>query len=322
MKTCGYKNKMNSYLDGELSGAQRCSFEEHLLGCPRCREEVEQYQTMLAELHGLEDREVPPMLAERLHAALSSEILKGTGRAKSRMAWPWVLSTASAVVVIGIVGVAALLGGHPTAGVHRYSNQAASTSGLMAPGAQAESDAIPKALPAASMAPTPAPTAAPAAALASIPAKTDSSVSAKAAASEGVMIANPWKDATSGDAAKVLGGTFYTFTTLSQDYEQYALMVTTSDVVKNGSVPTVWVRFKKGDEDVSLQMSIGGKLSDDELKGTKVAVNGADAYFMSKDDGTTQIAWESNGITFLISTSTPWSQADLVSLAEGVQAVQ
>jgi hypothetical protein len=175
----------------------------------------------------------------------------------------------------------------------------------------------------AAMAPIPAPTAAPASTAAPTAASTEEPAGiTEKATSQGMRIANPWRDATPNEAAKILGGTFYNITTLDKGYEQYALMVTTDDAVKNGSNPTVWVRFKKGDEDVSLQMFIGGQLSPDDLKGTKVAVSGADAYYMSNEDGTTQIAWESNGIYFLVSTNTPWSQADLVSLAEGVQAVK
>lgn len=135
------------------------------------------------------------------------------------------------------------------------------------------------------------------------------------------QIANPWQDATPAEAAKVLGGTFYNFSTLGSDYQQYALMVTTDDAVKKGSQPCAWVRFRKGDEDISLQMFKGGKPDFVDQKGTKVAVNGADAYYADNGDGTAQISWEANGVTFLISTSTAWSQADLVSLATGVSAV-
>jgi cell division septum initiation protein DivIVA len=162
MKTCGFEKQINPYLDGELSGAKLRSFEAHLEACPRCREEVEQYRGLLNELHGLEDLEVPPLLAERLHAALSNEILKGDGRVKKRKVWPWVLSTATAAVVIGAIGVAALFGGNQTAGMHILANQSAGSPNIEAPGTQADAEAMPAATMAA-MAPIPAPTEAPAA---------------------------------------------------------------------------------------------------------------------------------------------------------------
>jgi hypothetical protein len=113
MKTCGFEKMINAYLDGELSGAKLRSFEEHLPACPRCREDVEQYRSMLEALRGAVDREVPPMLQERLHAALSKEISKGEGRMKRRVN-PWVLApvVSAAVVVCAVGGV--LLFGNPS----------------------------------------------------------------------------------------------------------------------------------------------------------------------------------------------------------------
>jgi anti-sigma factor RsiW len=77
MKTCGFENQINPYLDGELSDAKLSAFEAHLQACPQCREEVEQYRGMLDSLHGIGDREVPPMLQDRLHAALPMKFRKG-----------------------------------------------------------------------------------------------------------------------------------------------------------------------------------------------------------------------------------------------------
>jgi hypothetical protein len=116
MKTCGFVSQINAYLDGELSGAKLRAFEEHLAACPRCREEAEQYRELLGELHGMGDREVPPMLQERLHAALSNEISKGDGRVKRKFK-PWMLAPISAAVVC-VLGVSVWLasGGLPRAG--------------------------------------------------------------------------------------------------------------------------------------------------------------------------------------------------------------
>jgi len=148
------------------------------------------------------------------------------------------------------------------------------------------------------------------------------SATAQASATKGnAQIANPWKDATFAEAAKVLGGTMYNFSTLDKSYEQYALLVTTDDAVKNGLQPTAWVRYKKGDEDISLQLFKGGKLTDDLLKGKKTAVNGAPAYIANTTDGTSQIAWEANGLLMEIGTSTTWSDDALVKLAEGVSVL-
>ncbi len=110
MKTCGFENQINQYLDGELSGAKLRAFEAHLQECPSCREEVEQFRGLLDGLHSLEDREVPPALRERLHAALSEEIAKGDGRVKRKLN-PWALTAAAAALVVVLVGGTMLAGG-------------------------------------------------------------------------------------------------------------------------------------------------------------------------------------------------------------------
>lgn len=136
------------------------------------------------------------------------------------------------------------------------------------------------------------------------------------------QIANPWADANPAKAAEVLGGTMYSFTTLDKAYEQYALMVTTDDAVKNKSVkPTAWIRFRKGEDDVSLQIFNGGKLDAEQLKGVMTAVNGTSAYIIEPGDGTKSIAWEANGLLYVISTSSAWTGDALVALAEGVKPI-
>ena len=135
------------------------------------------------------------------------------------------------------------------------------------------------------------------------------------------QLPNPWIDATAAQAAEVLGGTMYSFTTLDSAYKQYALLVTTDDAVqKTGVKPTAWVRFQKGDEDVSLQIFKGGKLDAEQLKGTPADLKGAMAYISQNEDGTSNIAWEANGLLYEISTSIPWSSGDLIALAQGVKA--
>jgi hypothetical protein len=136
------------------------------------------------------------------------------------------------------------------------------------------------------------------------------------------QIANPWVDATVAEAAKVLGGTMYNITTLDDSYTQYALIVTTDDAVKGGSLPTAWVRFHKTEQDdVSLQIFKGGKLSDEQLKGKEVSVNGLPAYILSggENGGVPEIAWENGGLLFTISTSPAMNDDALVALAQGVK---
>jgi hypothetical protein len=136
------------------------------------------------------------------------------------------------------------------------------------------------------------------------------------------QLANPWIDATPAQAAQVLGGTFYNFTTLDSAYKQYALLVTTDAAIAKGDLPpTAWVRYKKGDADVSMQMFKGAKLSADELKGTQAGVNAAAAYILHNGDGTAQISWETDGILFKIGTNSDWTDAALTALAQGVKAV-
>ena len=109
MNTCGFEKQKNLYLDGELSGAKLAAFEAHLQQCPECREELEQYRGLLDALKDLPERDVPPALQDRLHAALSQEILKGDGRVKRKFN-PWALSAVAAAVVV-FVCVGALAAG-------------------------------------------------------------------------------------------------------------------------------------------------------------------------------------------------------------------
>jgi len=94
---------------------------------------------MLAELRGMEEREVPAPLQDRLHAALSNEILKGDGRVKRKLN-PWALTAIATVVVVCLFGGGVLLGGinnaSPTSLM--YSNglsKAQDSAGLEAPSA-------------------------------------------------------------------------------------------------------------------------------------------------------------------------------------------
>jgi hypothetical protein len=111
MKTCGFENQINLYLDNELSGAELRSFEAHLQACPECRKEVEQTRGMLRELGGLKEREVPALLADRLHAALLNEIAKGDGRLKRKFR-PWALTSVSAAALVVLVITGVLLFGN------------------------------------------------------------------------------------------------------------------------------------------------------------------------------------------------------------------
>ena len=43
-----YKDLLMSYLDDELSGEQRRQFEEHLVGCPDCAGELEEFKKLKA----------------------------------------------------------------------------------------------------------------------------------------------------------------------------------------------------------------------------------------------------------------------------------
>ncbi len=110
MNTCSFEKHINQYLDGELSSSKLRAFEAHLLECRSCREEVEQFRGLLEDLHGLEDREVPPALRERLHTALSEEIVKGDGRVNRKLN-PWALTAAAAALVVVLVGGTMLSGG-------------------------------------------------------------------------------------------------------------------------------------------------------------------------------------------------------------------
>jgi anti-sigma factor RsiW len=111
MKTCGFEKQIDLYLDNELSGAELRSFEAHLQACPECRKQVEQTRGMLLKLRGMAEREAPAMLSDRLHAALSNEIVKGDGRVKRKFK-PWALTSVSAAALVVLVITGVLLFGN------------------------------------------------------------------------------------------------------------------------------------------------------------------------------------------------------------------
>ncbi|MBI2535380.1 MAG: zf-HC2 domain-containing protein, partial [Gemmatimonadetes bacterium] len=68
-----WTDRLSEYLDGELSATERLQIEEHLGGCPACRETLDELRVVVARAASLEDgapeRDLWPAVAERIGAA-------------------------------------------------------------------------------------------------------------------------------------------------------------------------------------------------------------------------------------------------------------
>lgn len=60
---------VTAYLEGALPAVDRDRFEAHLLGCPDCREYVDQMRETIARTGSLTEEDVPPDTMARLRAA-------------------------------------------------------------------------------------------------------------------------------------------------------------------------------------------------------------------------------------------------------------
>lgn len=97
MKCAKAKNLMSSYLDGEISAAERESFEDHVRGCAACGR-------TLAELAGVNRLfaeasrfKTPPGFSRRVMAAAEAE------PARASFWTPGVIGLAEAVVLLAVI---------------------------------------------------------------------------------------------------------------------------------------------------------------------------------------------------------------------------
>lgn len=108
-------DRLEAFAEGSLDEAERVVVESHLLGCPRCDTEIEEWRALFAALSGLPQFEPQPGFAERVMAGVSysprfswQEQAARVGQALTRVApktsFGWALATA-------LMALPALLGG-------------------------------------------------------------------------------------------------------------------------------------------------------------------------------------------------------------------
>lgn len=101
--SCLRPDRMDLYLEGELSGAERAESERHLAACPACRLELEDRRLLGRALAELPPIEVPESFVEAVMARLPRAPRSGISR---------VLAAVAATAAV----LAALLGYHLATG--------------------------------------------------------------------------------------------------------------------------------------------------------------------------------------------------------------
>ena len=91
---------LGPYLLGQLTAEEEHELERHLLGCPRCRDELERIRQTHALLGELAANEPPPELKDRV-------LGQARGEASARLGSGWKLwvPAAAALLVAGILGI-------------------------------------------------------------------------------------------------------------------------------------------------------------------------------------------------------------------------
>jgi predicted anti-sigma-YlaC factor YlaD len=78
--TChDYKDLMMSYLDNELSAEQRRQFEEHLVECPECAGELEEFRKLKAITDGVTLVEPEDRMWQQYWGGIYNRIERGVG---------------------------------------------------------------------------------------------------------------------------------------------------------------------------------------------------------------------------------------------------
>ena len=77
---CVRPDRMDLYLEDELSGAERAEFERHLAACPACRLELEDRRLLVRALTELPPIEVPESFVKTVMTRLPRARRSGIGR--------------------------------------------------------------------------------------------------------------------------------------------------------------------------------------------------------------------------------------------------
>lgn len=65
---------VDEYLDGEMSEGTEWRFQAHLARCEKCRELVDDFQTLVATARNLAEKPMDPGIQRRLREALLREV--------------------------------------------------------------------------------------------------------------------------------------------------------------------------------------------------------------------------------------------------------
>lgn len=95
--SCLRPDRMDLYLEDELSGAERAEFERHLAACPACRLELEDRRLLGLALTELPPIEVPESFVEAVMARLPRAPRRGISRVLAPV-------TATAAVLAAFLG--------------------------------------------------------------------------------------------------------------------------------------------------------------------------------------------------------------------------
>ncbi len=102
-----YENRLQLFIDGELSPHERSAFEGHLRGCSDCREKLNSLLHMTSLVGRMREYRVP--------VSFNRRVLKELGFLVTPR-WPRVVSVAATSVVGGWLGLVSLWVGHHGAG--------------------------------------------------------------------------------------------------------------------------------------------------------------------------------------------------------------
>lgn len=112
-------DRIDPYLDGELSADESIVFDNHVDTCIDCREELALARTVLAELRELPEQICPDSVSESLYSGMKSTTERETGARQ----WfsGWFLRPAVAGALAGIVFTAMFLVGRMERGADTAS---------------------------------------------------------------------------------------------------------------------------------------------------------------------------------------------------------
>lgn len=95
--TClGNEDRINCYLDGELSPPEMEQFEEHLAGCQACQRELARARALFAVLDGLQEAPVPAGFGQEVLAGLRCQPASSLGR------WILIAQVAATLVLLAL----------------------------------------------------------------------------------------------------------------------------------------------------------------------------------------------------------------------------